>query len=123
MVVFNAGLVLGVARGRVNFPGNTATASGGRDGGTGGSHKDESRNGVRKVSPAPCKIVAIARGGGGGKRSGERTLVTATIAITASFILLTLPITIFITIYAKYLKDRCTGRFNLSISMTSSLPP
>ncbi|XP_069156306.1 probable G-protein coupled receptor B0563.6 isoform X2 [Procambarus clarkii] len=69
LVVFNVGLVIGVARGRVNFP---TTAEGSR-------------------------------------RAGERTLVITVISITASYILLTLPIIIYVMNYAKHHSDRCYG--------------
>ena len=42
-------------------------------------------------------------------RSGERKLVIITIAITASYILFTFPIMIYITGYADTLPDRCSG--------------
>ncbi|KAK8375484.1 hypothetical protein O3P69_008370 [Scylla paramamosain] len=42
-------------------------------------------------------------------RSGERKLVIITIAITASYILFTFPIMIYITGFAEALPDRCGG--------------
>ncbi|XP_042224141.1 uncharacterized protein LOC121868003 [Homarus americanus] len=69
LLLFNMGLVIGVIRGRVNFP---------------------------------------ATGNGSG-RSGERTLVITMIAITASYILLTLPITVYIMAYATDVVNRCSG--------------
>ncbi|KAG7156107.1 cysteinyl leukotriene receptor 2-like [Homarus americanus] len=71
LLLFNVGLVIGVMRGRVNFP---------------------------------------ATGHGTG-RSGERTLVITMIAITASYILLTLPITVYIMAYATYVVNRCSEEY------------
>lgn len=42
-------------------------------------------------------------------KNGERKLVIITIAITATYILFTLPIMIYITGYAEALPNRCSG--------------
>ncbi|XP_053649305.1 probable G-protein coupled receptor B0563.6 [Cherax quadricarinatus] len=75
LLVFNLGLIVGVVRGRINFPTTTQ----------------------------------------GSSRSGEKTLIITMISITASYILLVLPITIYITGYAEYREDRCTGRLSQEI--------
>ncbi|XP_045594840.1 probable G-protein coupled receptor B0563.6 isoform X2 [Procambarus clarkii] len=41
------------------------------------------------------------------RRSGEKALAIITIAMTASYIILTLPITIYLTYYAELLPNRC----------------
>lgn len=43
-------------------------------------------------------------------RGGEKTLIATTIAITASYILLTFPITVYIMGYNTHVDNRCSGR-------------
>lgn len=70
LLLFNLGLVIGVVRGRITFPGTQEFGKG-----------------------------------------GERTLIATTIAITATYILFTFPITVFIIGYNTHLEDRCSGGY------------
>ncbi|XP_063850041.1 uncharacterized protein LOC135094150 [Scylla paramamosain] len=87
LAVFNFSLVMAVSLGKVRFPGAAATE-------------------VTKVDPA---TGALRSGNRRQARNSERVLVATVIAMTASYVVLTLPITIFLTAFAGTDTDRCSS--------------
>lgn len=86
LLVFNISLVIAVCLGKVTFPGNSAK----NEADSGSGRETIMRKGSRRVT-----------------RNSERILVATVIAMTASYILLTLPITIFLTGLADTGTERC----------------
>uniref|UniRef100_A0A0P4WI41 G-protein coupled receptors family 1 profile domain-containing protein n=1 Tax=Scylla olivacea TaxID=85551 RepID=A0A0P4WI41_SCYOL len=87
LAVFNFSLVVAVSLGKVRFPGTAATE-------------------VTKVDPA---TGTLRSGNRRQARNSERVLVVTVIAMTASYVVLTLPITIFLTALAGADTDRCSS--------------
>lgn len=83
LIVLNFGLVLGVVKGRVKFP----------------RVKEEVERKATKAAPGMKRQLK--------RNKQENVLVATAIAMTASYVVLTMPITIFLTGYAAASDSRC----------------